>query len=363
MSWIDIGSAFVGPWVDSLVVITENSARSGGLANTMRRSRQGGGSENLLSARDVKALDRPGKYADGCKLYLQVKEQSDGRITKSWVFRYVSATGQRREMGLGALAEVGLAAARAKRLECQALLDSGIDPIDHRRLEKNESPKRVNGQASVSAELGPQATKSRRKRLDILDATLDCLARKPYPEVTIAAVAEHAGISKGGIQYHFPSRYQLLSGAIDRLFERRLKAYQKDLASVPDGVVTTDHVIDNHWKHLTEPEFQIYQELVVASRSDKRLRRLLIERYRTFRKEWSRLSLAAFGWDDRDEKVVVLGNIAQYLLDGMAYGWLVDQLGKADVDQLLTFTKAVMKEGLNRSATGRGGPVSDLLPD
>jgi len=348
--------------VDSHLAIAENPARCGGLAIEMGRLRQTGGSENLLSAREVKALDRPGKYADGGKLYLQVKKQADGRITKSWLFRYVSASAQRREMGLGALGDVGLSAARAKRSKCQALLDRGIDPIEQRRLERSESKRRAKAYPSVSGKPGLQATKSRRKRLDILDATLECLARKPYPEVTIAAVAAHAGISKGGIQYHFPSRYQLLRGAIDRLFERRLEAYKKDLASVPVGMVTTDHVIDHHWKHLTEPEFQIYQELVVASRSDERLRKLLIERYRTFREEWSRLSLEAYGWDYRDEQVVALGNIAQYLMDGMAYGWLVDQLGKADVDHLLSFTKAIMREGLRRSESGRSGPLADLLP-
>lgn len=327
----------------------------------MERLRQRSGAENLLSAREIKALDRPGKYADGGKLYLQVKQQADGRLTKSWLFRYVAASGQRREMGLGALGDVGLLAARAKRSECQGLLDRGIDPIEHRRLRKSGSRQPKQPRASLPGKPGLQASKSQRKRLDILDATLECLARNPYPEVTIAAVAAHAGISKGGIQYHFPSRYQLLRGAIDRLFARRLEAYEKDLASVPAGVVTTDHVIDHHWKHLTEPEFQIYQELVVASRSDGRLRKLLIERYRTFRKEWSRLSLAAYGWDYHDEQVVVLGNIAQYLMDGMAYGWLVDQLGKADVAHLLSFTKAIMREGLKRSESGRGGPLSDYL--
>jgi AcrR family transcriptional regulator len=328
----------------------------------MKRSRRARAADNLLSAREIRACNKPGKYADGGKLYLQVKEQADGRITKSWVFRYVSVAGQRREMGLGSLADVGLIAARAKRAECQALLDSGLDPIEQRRLDK--SPSRAHPKAKVSAagKPGLQASKSRRKRLDILDATLECLARKPYPEVTIAAVAEHAGISKGGIQYHFPSRYQLLRGAIDRLFERRLDAYKKDLANVPDGVPTTDHVIDHHWKHLTEPEFQIYQELVVASRSDRRLRMLLIDRYRTFRQQWSELSLVAYGWDYRDEQVVVLGNIAQYLMDGMAYGWLVDQLSDADVDHLLAFTKAIMREGLSLSRSGRRGPLTDFLP-
>lgn len=301
-------------------------------------------SKHLLSSRQVKALTKPGRYADGGKLYLQV--QGTDRVTKSWIFRYVSASGRRREMGLGSLERVGLEAARAEAAKCCRMLERGLDPIDQRKVEQGQAVLSDEGCRVAPVGRSRQASKSRRKRLDILDATLDCLAKRPYPEVTIAAVAEHAGISKGGIQYHFPSRYELLRDAIARLFQRRLDAYRADLQSVPDGVATTDYIIDHHWKHLTEPEFQIYQELVVASRSDDRLRKLLVERYRTFRREWGRASLAAFGWDERDPEVVVLGNIAQYLMDGMAYGWLVDQLREKDVERLLAFVKGIMREGV-----------------
>jgi hypothetical protein len=51
----------------------------------------------------------PGYYADGVGLYLQVTDAG----AKSWIYRYMLAK-RRREMGLGALAHVSLAQARAK---------------------------------------------------------------------------------------------------------------------------------------------------------------------------------------------------------------------------------------------------------
>lgn len=190
-----------------------------------------------------------------------------------------------------------------------------------------------------------QASKSERTRNAILDATLECLAQLPYPEVTMAAVSERSGISKGGIQYHFPSRHKLFHAAVNHLFERRLEAYRNDINNVPSGISITDHIIDSHWEHLTAPEFQIYQQLVLAGRSNPELQRLLSNHYQTFIEEWRALSLASFGWDYTDPKLIKVGNVARYLMDGMAYGRFAEQLQEDDVGPLLDFIKGLMRQG------------------
>jgi AcrR family transcriptional regulator len=188
-------------------------------------------------------------------------------------------------------------------------------------------------------------SKSKRTRNAILDATLECLAQRPYPEVTMAAVSAQSGISKGGIQYHFPSRHKLLHAAVNHLFEQRLEAYRDDINNAPHGIAITDHIIDNHWEHLTAPEFQIYQQLVLAGRSNPELHQLLTNHYREFISEWRSLSLASFGWDYTDPKLNEVGNVARCLLDGMAYGWFADQLRDDEVGPLLDFVKNLMREG------------------
>jgi hypothetical protein len=72
-----------------------------------------------------------GYYADGDGLYLQVTP-TDAR---SWIFRYMLA-GRRREMGLGALREVGLAEARTRATAARQMAKAGIDPIGARDAEK-----------------------------------------------------------------------------------------------------------------------------------------------------------------------------------------------------------------------------------
>jgi AcrR family transcriptional regulator len=50
------------------------------------------------------------------------------------------------------------------------------------------------------------------------------------PEMTLEAVAREAGVSKGGLLYHFPSKEALISGMIGRLIEGFTEALGRALA-------------------------------------------------------------------------------------------------------------------------------------
>lgn len=81
-----------------------------------------------LSATRVKKLKEPGRYGDGRGLWLQVSPTG----SKAWLFRYM-LHGRAREMGLGPLDVIGLAAAREKARDARRLLLEGRDPIDVKR--------------------------------------------------------------------------------------------------------------------------------------------------------------------------------------------------------------------------------------
>ncbi|MCW2573560.1 MAG: Phage integrase [Frankiales bacterium] len=87
---------------------------------------------NRLTVKAVESKKKPGHYADGGGLYLQVSAAGG----KSWIFRYTSKAILTRngkpkeaEMGLGSLADVSLSAAREKRNDYRKLLQTGIDPL------------------------------------------------------------------------------------------------------------------------------------------------------------------------------------------------------------------------------------------
>jgi integrase len=84
-----------------------------------------------LTALKIGKLDKPGQYPDGGNLYFQISETG----SRSWIFRY-TLRGRSREMGLGPLTSISLAAARAEAAKCRELLRNGMDPIEARNAEQ-----------------------------------------------------------------------------------------------------------------------------------------------------------------------------------------------------------------------------------
>ena len=86
-----------------------------------------------LTVRGVGAA-KAGKYGDGSGLYLFVTENG----AKRWVFRYKrNGASTSREMGLGSIADVGLAEAREKAANARKAVREGRDPIAERTRTSN----------------------------------------------------------------------------------------------------------------------------------------------------------------------------------------------------------------------------------
>jgi integrase len=86
--------------------------------------------ERLTALQVTRAIRKPGMYADGNGLYLQITEGG-----ASWIYRYM-LNGNAREMGLGPLALYGLHEARVKALDARRLRHEGVDPINARRAAR-----------------------------------------------------------------------------------------------------------------------------------------------------------------------------------------------------------------------------------
>jgi integrase len=83
----------------------------------------------------MNAITKPGLYADGAGLFLQVASKEPEGVTKSWIFRFqVNLT--RRDMGLGSAKGIGLAKARELAEEARACIQRGGDPIAEREARR-----------------------------------------------------------------------------------------------------------------------------------------------------------------------------------------------------------------------------------
>lgn len=81
------------------------------------------------------------------------------------------------------------------------------------------------------------AAPARSARDRILDAFEDLLAEQSERAATLEAVAARAGVSKGGLLYHFASKDALVDGVLER-FAADLASDIEHMRAAPDGPVS-----------------------------------------------------------------------------------------------------------------------------
>lgn len=116
------------------------------------------------------------------------------------------------------------------------------------------------------------ATRSR-----VLDATVASLIEDGYAATTVSAVQNRAGVARGTLLHHFPTRASLLVGVVDDVANRRLRVLETPTGA-PGG---WDAAVDLVWNDLQSPEFLAVLELWVAARTDADLRSALVPVERT----------------------------------------------------------------------------------
>ncbi|HXJ36914.1 MAG TPA: TetR/AcrR family transcriptional regulator [Candidatus Eisenbacteria bacterium] len=124
----------------------------------------------------------------------------------------------------------------------------------------------------VSKERRTQAERSATTRWRLLDAAIECLHDLGYARTSTPEIARRAGLSRGAQLHHFPTKAELVTSAIERLFERRREEFLRAFAARPAGSDPCETAIDILWSMVSGPTFYVWLELVVAARTDPELK-------------------------------------------------------------------------------------------
>jgi AcrR family transcriptional regulator len=114
----------------------------------------------------------------------------------------------------------------------------------------------------------------------ILDATLDCLLEDGYARTTTLTIQARAGVSRGRLLHHFPSREGLLVAACQHLASTHLTELESWVTGSLDGLgadaARLDRVVELFWSTFGQRYFWGAVELWTAARTDERLRATLL---------------------------------------------------------------------------------------
>jgi len=175
---------------------------------------------------------------------------------------------------------------------------------------------------SGPGEKGWQAEKSALTRQSILDATIQCIIDYGYARTTTSMIAEQAIVSRGAMTHHFPSRSDVLKATIEYLHERRLAEYTTLMEGLdaPVEVMTREKIalaVDLAWKFVNLPSSLAYQEILMASRTDAELKRVLEPLEKEFEESFLEVAQHAFPRWAGHEEIEMVHDAALFMLTGM----------------------------------------------
>jgi AcrR family transcriptional regulator len=121
----------------------------------------------------------------------------------------------------------------------------------------------------------PQQDRSRATRARLLSSAITCLADLGWAASTVAVVAEHAGVSRGAAQHHFPTRESLFLAALEHVTTERAAEMRREVAQ-HRGRMDTTAVVDLVFGLFSGTLFRAALMLWVAAANEPQLREQIV---------------------------------------------------------------------------------------
>lgn len=144
----------------------------------------------------------------------------------------------------------------------------------------------------------PQQERSRTTRRRLIEAALDSFGERGWHGVTVAGIAERAGVSRGAAQHHFPAREDLVVAAVDLLGEAQIDELRAQVAGLPSGASRIERVVEMVLNLYTGPLFRAALQLWSVAATDEALRDVLVPLEARVGREAHRVTVELLGVDE-----------------------------------------------------------------
>lgn len=192
-----------------------------------------------------------------------------------------------------------------------------------------------------------QAQKSASTRNQIIEAAIQAFVNLGYANTTTTHIAEEAGLSRGAMLHHFPSKMDIVKAAVEHLHNKRLTAFRRSVGDLPEDADRVKLAVEAYWQHVQHPMFVAFFELSVAARTDDALRSILRPVQKEFAVTWYNLSKELFPeWNGKREAFDLALDLSEFIMEGIAVSHLTHHSPK-NVDKLLEYLEKCLRELLN----------------
>ena len=210
--------------------------------------------------------------------------------------------------------------------------------------------------AEPKARAAGDSPKSRRTRAHIVDTAVRLLVERGYAASPNPAIAEAAGLTRGAMLYHFPTRESLVQAVVDHLQRERARLFEAAVAAAPHGADRTDHAIESYWRLLPHPAFVAFGELEAAARTDAALAQVIAPARDAFDRAQVGEGMFGLVQGGAAPRLQTSRDLARFMLEGLARARLADD-ANGRTQRLLAVVKRAARM-LNRK-----GEAADLWPE
>lgn len=129
---------------------------------------------------------------------------------------------------------------------------------------------------------GPHAERTAAMRQRLIDAAVACLYELGYAATTFQIVTERAGVSRGAILHHFPTKVDLMVAVAEYAAQYQNQFIRDRLADTPEGMPVYLALTYATWEVVVQPPATALLEVMMATRADAALAERLPEVISTF---------------------------------------------------------------------------------
>jgi AcrR family transcriptional regulator len=162
----------------------------------------------------------------------------------------------------------------------------------------------------------------------IVEATTRVLARQGYANTSLMDIAKEAGMSKGAVHYHFPTKESLMTVVLKTAAESVTKRTIEAWSAGKDPFQSMNAAIQEMWRLRTDlsNEVSVIADLLAQSLHDRKLREPGAEYYRAVTSEAQKHLMENLGKVGLQSKLPLemIPRMVNALLDGFFMQHIVD---------------------------------------
>ncbi|UFN49774.1 TetR/AcrR family transcriptional regulator [Roseomonas sp. OT10] len=191
----------------------------------------------------------------------------------------------------------------------------------------------------------------------LLDATIDLLHDRGLHRMSTSDIAARAGVSRGALTHHFPSREEIVAAAI----ARQLGGCTRDLHEMARGIRrsggSSDGIVDHLWRMMNDRLFYVTLEYLPEARHNPEFRDRILPVVKEFHQGldavWAELASQA---GVEAGRALVLMNATMCLIRGMIAQTTVRE-DPPYFQALLEFWKEQLRREFPRAPARRDAPA------